>query len=170
MRVLSEKPERFKRLVAMNTGLTPGLKSHKAFTDWLRNSQSMKEMRVDQMMHQILNRTLTEEEAAAYQAPFPSKEYQTCALLFPRLVPIRPDQPGSFDNRAAIKRLKSLDLPVKLIWGEKDEVTRPNGPYLAKTFKNAEPIEIIEGAGHMIQEDAGEEVAERILEWLKTTG
>jgi haloalkane dehalogenase len=170
MRVLSEKPERFKRLVAMNTGITPGLKSHKAFNDWLRASQGLKEMSVDQIMRFSVDRPLSAAEAAAYQAPFPSKEYQTCALLFPRLVPIRPDQPGSYDNRVAIDRLKSLDLPVKLIWGEKDEVTKPNGPYLAKIFKKAGPIELIQNAGHMIQEDAGEEVATRILEWIKETG
>jgi pimeloyl-ACP methyl ester carboxylesterase len=33
--------------------------------------------------------------------------------------------------------------------------------------KNAGPIEIIRKAGHMIQEDAGEEVANRILEWIR---
>src|SRR4030042_6786814 len=121
------------------------------------------------MMRKSVNRPLSDAEAAAYQAPFPSKEYQTCALLFPRLVPIRPDQPGSYDNRLAIERLKTLDLPVKLIWGEKDEVTKPNGPYLARVFKNAGPLEMIKNAGHMIQEDAGEEVGKRILEWIRTT-
>ncbi len=169
LRVLSERPERFQRLVAMNTGITPGVKSHRAFSDWLRTSQSLKEMAVDQMMRMAVTRPLTNAEAAAYQAPFPSKEYQTCALLFPRLVPIRPDQPGSYDNRLAIDRLKTLDLPVKLIWGEKDEVTKPNGPYLARVFKNAGPIEMIKKAGHMIQEDAGKEVGKRILEWIKIT-
>ena len=169
LRVLSERPERFQRLVAMNTGITPGVKSHKAFSDWLRASQSLKEMAVDQMMRISVNRPLSAAEAAAYQAPFPSKEYQTCALLFPRLVPIRPEQPGSYDNRLAIERLKTLDLPVKLIWGERDEITKPNGPYLARVFKNAGPIEMIKKAGHMIQEDAGKEVGNRILEWIRTT-
>jgi haloalkane dehalogenase len=169
MRVLSEKPERFQRLVAMNTGITPGVKTHKAFNDWLRASQSMKAMSVDQMMRLSVKRTLNEAEAAAYQAPFPSKEYQTGALLFPRLVPIRPDQPGSYDNRLAIERLKTLKLPVKLIWGEKDEITKPNGPYLAGIFENAGAIEMIKNAGHMIQEDAGEEVAKGIFDWIKAT-
>lgn len=167
LRVLSERPERFNRLVAMNTGITPGVKSHPAFSDWLRASQGMKEMQADRVMRQVVNHPLSEAEAAAYQAPFPSKEYQICALLFPRLVPIRPDQPGAYDNRRAIERMKTLDLPVKLIWGEKDEITKPNGPYLANIFKNAEPVEIIKNAGHMIQEDAGGEVAYRILEWIK---
>ena len=167
MRVLSQRPERFQRLVAMNTGITPGITSHRAFSDWLMASQRMKEMQVDQMMRLIVSRPLSDAEAAAYQAPFPSKDYQTCALLFPRLVPIRPDQPGAYDNRMAIEKLKTLDLPAKLIWGEKDEITKPNGPYLAGIFKYAGPIEIIKNAGHMIQEDAGEEVAHLIREWIK---
>ena len=54
-------------------------------------------------------RTLTDVEAAAYRAPFPSPDYQAGALAFPRLVPIRPDHPGAYENRIAIERLKRLE-------------------------------------------------------------
>ncbi|MCK9273975.1 MAG: haloalkane dehalogenase [Syntrophales bacterium] len=169
LRVLAEIPERFKALVAMNTGITPGVKSHQAFDSWRFFSQRSKELDLPGLMNITLTlRKLTDAEAAAYAAPFPSREYQTCALLFPRLVPIRPDQPGAYDNRQAIEILKTLELPVFLLWGGADAITKPSESYLRKIFKNVAPPAIIEGAGHFIQEDAGEEAAAQIAEWMKT--
>ena len=92
------------------------------------------------------------------------------ALIFPRLVPIRPDQPGAYDNRRAIEVLKTLDLPVFLIWGGEDPITGPNEAFLRKIFKNVAPPLTIAGAGHFIQEDAGEAVADHIAAWMKEQG
>lgn len=171
LRVLSEIPGRFKALVAMNTGIAPGVKSHQAFDSWRFFSQRAWELDMPGFMKfSVLKRELTDAEAAAYGAPFPSREYQTCALLFPRLVPIRPDQPGAYDNRRAIEVLKTLDLPVFLIWGGEDPITAPNEAFLRKIFKNVAPPLTIEGAGHFIQEDAGEEVADHIAAWMKAQG
>ena len=113
-------------------------------------------------------RTLTDTEAAAYRAPFPSPDYQAGALAFPRLVPIRPDHPGAYENRIAIERLKQLELPVLLPWGDADPVLGKLEPELRAIFRNVAPPLIIHGAGHFIQEDAGEEVAGLIRNWLET--
>ena len=112
-------------------------------------------------------RTLTDAEAAAYCAPFPSRDYQAGALAFPRLVPIRPDHPGAYDNRVAIERLKRLELPVLLPWGDADPVLGME-PEMRAIFRNVAPPLIIHGAGHFLQEDAGEEVAGHIRNWLET--
>ena len=114
----------------------------------------------------LARRTLTDDEANAYSAPFPGAEYQTGALLFPRLVPIRPDHPGSYDNRVAIEKLKTLDLPVLLLADDRDPYAKEGVKRLADIFKNAAPAITMEGAGHFIQEDAGEEVAEHIRKWM----
>ena len=167
LRVLSEIPERFRRLVAMNTGISPGGAPGEAFLKWRNSSQRVESMDVGRMMRATLTRRqLSEAEATAYDAPFPSKEYQTAALVFPRLVPIRKDHPGAYDNRVAIERLKTLDLPVLLPWGEKDAITAPAEPFLRSIFKNVAPPLIIPSAGHFIQEDVGEEVAEHIMRWM----
>jgi haloalkane dehalogenase len=171
LRVLSEMPGRFKAVAAMNTGIAPGVKSHQAFDSWRFFSQRAEELDLAGLMRfSVQNRELSEQEAAAYAAPFPSREYQTCALLFPRLVPIRPDQPGAYDNRRAIGVLQTLELPVFLLWGAEDAITAPNEAHLRKIFQNTAPPERIEGAGHFIQEDAGEEAAERIAEWMEREG
>ena len=166
LRVLAQCPEKFARLVAMNTGLPAGEGPTEAFLRWRRFSQKVEMMDVPMLMNQTLRRKLSGEEAAAYQAPFPSKEFQTGALVFPRLVPIRQEDAGVFENRIAIEKLKTLDLPVLLPWGIDDAITAPAEPLLPALFKNVAPPLAI-AAGHFIQEDAGEEVASHIVRWME---
>jgi haloalkane dehalogenase len=85
------------------------------------------------------------------------------------LVPIRPDHPGAYENRIAIESLKRLELPVLLPWGDADPVLGKFEPELRGIFRNVAPPLIIKGAGHFIQEDAGEEVAGHIRKWFETT-
>jgi haloalkane dehalogenase len=168
LRVLSEIPARFRRLVAMNTGISDGRGATPAFLKWRGFSQRITELDVASLMRRsVIRRQLTPTEAAAYQAPYPSAEYQTAALVFPRLVPVRPDHPGAFENRRAIERLKQLDIPVLLPWGLEDAITLPAERMLRKIFRNVATELPVPGAGHFVQEDAGEEVAGHIIHWMK---
>src|SRR5579862_2607551 len=167
LRILSQMPERFARVVAMNTGLPFGAPGGDAFMRWRRFALRVDALDLALLMKNSLRRkTLSPEETAAYQAPFPSRQYQTAALVFPRLVPIRPEDPGVYENRIAIERLKTLELPVLLPWAAADPITAPAEKFLRSIFKNAAPPLAIERAGHFIQEDAGEEVAVEIATWL----
>jgi haloalkane dehalogenase len=169
LRVLSEEPDRFSHLVAMNTGLPDGRSIGQGFTQWRRYAQRQRQLDAGGIVQSVLRmRTLTDTEAAAYRAPFPSPDYQAGALAFPRLVPIRPDHPGAYENRVAIEKLKRLDLPVLLPWGDADPVLGKSEPALRAIFRNVESPMIIHGAGHFIQEDAGEEVARHIRKWIDT--
>ena len=120
LRVLSETPDHFSRLVAMNTGIPDGRALGDAFHAMaaIRATSAATRRRRDCAKCLEQMRTLTDAEAAAYRAPFPSPDYQAGALAFPRLVPIRPDHPGAYENRIAIERLKRLELPVLLPWGQ----------------------------------------------------
>jgi len=167
LRLLAALPGIFTHAIWMNTGIAGGLPFGQAFATWRRFSQDQVFMDVPALVKLSLQRKLSESEYAAYGAPFPSKEYCRGALVFPRLVPIRPDHPGTYDNLKAIEILRKLDIPVLLLWGDKDDITKPGVYFLKSIFKTAnEPI-VIKGAGHFVQEDAGEEVADRIVEWLK---
>lgn len=163
LHVLSQMPGRFSRLVAMNTGLPIGADMGPAFLRWRKFSQRVDSLDMPTLMRNSLKRHLSDPELAAYQAPFPSKEFQTGALVFPRLVPTRPDHPGAFENRRALEILRTLDLPVLLPFGDEDPITAAAEPFLRSVFKNVAPRSPIAGAGHFIQEDAGEEVAELIV-------
>ena len=170
LRLLAQMPERFRRLVAMNTGIGAGSNPGEGFMTWRVFSQRVQELDIPALMRSaVLQRKLTDEEAAAYGAPFPDRSYQTGALIFPRLVPIRPDHPGAYDNRVALEKLKTLELPVLLPWADQDPITGPWEPFLRKLFKNVAPKLTIRGAGHFLQEDAGEEIARHIGQWMSET-
>jgi len=164
-------PERFARLVAMNTGFpVGGGNMGEAFLRWRRFSQRQSSLDVPALLRfAVRGRALSDAEAAAYGAPFPSVEYQAGALLFPRLVPTRPDHPGAYDNRVALETLLGLDLPVLLPWSEGDPITRAAEAQLRTVFRNVAPPLLIANAGHFIQEDAGEEVAGHIRRWMEAT-
>jgi haloalkane dehalogenase len=169
LRVLAQSPERFARLVAMNTAIPDGGQIGDAFMKWRRFSQRVGAIDLPKLMRNSLKkRVLTDAEAAAYAVPFPAKEYQTAALVFPRLVPIRPDHPGAYENRRAIERLRTLRLPVLLPWADGDPITAAAEEHLRSIFPHAAPPVVIRGAGHFLQEDSGEEVADKILSWMKT--
>jgi haloalkane dehalogenase len=46
-------------------------------------------------------REMKSTEIDAYNAPFPNENYQAGALVFPQLVPTKPDNPSSQYNRNA---------------------------------------------------------------------
>ncbi len=166
LRLLAQMPERFARLVAMNTGIPDGSPPGDTFLRWRRTSQRLRALDVPALIGQTVRRALSDAELAAYAAPFPDPSYQTGALVFPRLVPTRPDHPGAYDNRQAIAVLKSLDLPVLLPWADGDLVTGGWEPSVRAIFRNVAPPLTIHDAGHFIQEDKGEEVAAAIVGWL----
>jgi haloalkane dehalogenase len=169
LRVLAEVPERFKRAVWMNTGLNPGFDGGPAFNEWLQLNQEQIFLNTSDLVRRTVERKMSDAEFAAYDAPHPAKEYDRGALSFPRLVPIRRDQAGTFENKQAIEKLKTMDIPVRLFYGDKDAITKLGIIMLKGIFKNAnEPI-VYKDANHFIQEDAGEDLAAEIVEWMKTT-
>ena len=170
LRVLAENSGRFARLAATHTGLgradaNPG----QGFRKWRAFSQRTRFMDVPRMMARTLvkrREAISEDELAAYGAPFPGPEYQTAALLFPRLVPIRPDHPGAFEAAGAVASLRKIDIPVFLPWGDSDPITVRGRAVLQDIFPHAVAADF-PGGGHFIQEDCGEELADSIGAWMK---
>jgi haloalkane dehalogenase len=99
----------------------------------------------------LKKRKLTAAEAAAYRAPFPTLDHQTAPLVFPRLEPIRHDHPGAYDHRAAIERLRALDIPVLLPWADGDPITAAGEKQLRGIFRRTAPPLTIKGAGHFLR-------------------
>ena len=170
LRLAGLQPGRFRQIVAMNTGLPAGRFDERkgaAFLKWRGYSQRVRELDLTWLMRRSLVRpeSLSDAEAAAYPAPFPSRDYQTAALVFPRLVPIRPDAPGAYENRMALEGLHTSKLPALLLWGAEDAITAPSLEALRRMLHRPD-WQQIDGVGHFLQEDAGEDVAARIVRWL----
>jgi haloalkane dehalogenase len=150
----------------MNTGLPIGGHPGEAFLNWRRFSQRIESFDLPKFMQLSFKRPAPDEVLQAYAAPFPEPRYQTAAIAFPRLVPTRRDAPGVLENRQAIGRLRTLTIPVLLPWSDGDPVTEPARDFLSSIFPNVHGSPTIANAGHFIQEDAGEEVASLISEWM----
>ena len=169
LRVLAREPQRFRRVIPMNTGLPDGTEPPSAaFLEWRRFSQRASSLDVAAVIKATVRRPgFTVAEAAGYAAPFPGVEHQTAVRILPRLVPIRPDHPGAWENRKAREILRALDLPALPIWGAHDPMTAPWEEQIRGIFSKAQAT-VRMNAGHFLQEDCGTEVAVAIRDWVRS--
>jgi haloalkane dehalogenase len=108
---------------------------------------------------------------AAYEAPFPSKSYKAGAMVWPLLVPIRPDDPGAAEMRRARQILSEWTKPVLVMFSDSDPITRGADEMFRNLIPTAreQPQIVIEGAGSFLQEEKGGEIARHILEFVART-
>jgi haloalkane dehalogenase len=87
----------------------------------------------------------------------------------PGLVPTSPDDPAAAANRAAWQQLAAWDKPFLTAFSDRDPITGGMAPILTRVIPGAAGIEhpVIEGAGHFLQEDAGERLGEVITAFLR---
>jgi haloalkane dehalogenase len=77
--------------------------------------------------------------------------------------------PGVEENRRAQEVFRNWQKPTLLLFSDSDPVTRGNDRLLRLLIPAAsqEPETTIRDAGHFLQEDKGEEIAEHIIAFLK---
>ena len=169
IRGLTDNPDRFSRLIAANTGFPTGEhEMTEAFSKWLHYSQNVENFHVGGIVKGGCATPLSDEVIAAYDAPFPSDAYKEGARIFPALVPISPEQAGAAENRKGWEVLKQWPGKVLTLFSDKDSVTAGGFKPFQKLTAGAkdQPHETIEGGGHFLQEDKGEEIAEKIVKWI----
>ncbi len=172
LRVVSEMPDRFSRLVIMNTGLPTGdSPPTEGFMKWRAYATSTPDLPCGMIVRRsAVNReSITDEIVAAYDAPFPDVSYKAGAQIFPRLVPIEPDQPGAREMRETSEALSRWTKPALVMFSDGDPVTRGGDRFFRKLIPSAkdEPELVIEGAGHFLQEEKGGEIARHIVSFIK---
>jgi len=168
LRLVAEHPERFARVVVANTLLPTG-DQHPgpAFGAWLKFSQEAPELPVGMILDNATAVELSPEVRAAYDAPFPDESYKAGARQFPTLVPITPEDPAAPANRAAWESLRGFEKPFLIAFSDGDPIT---GAY-RESFQqvpgsSGQAHTLIEGAGHFLQEDKGEELARVVNEFI----
>ena len=166
LRVVTEVPDRFGRVVVGNTGLPDGL--HKMSDAWWQFrdfSQRVEEFPVGFLVRGGCQNGLDDAALAAYEAPFPTEAHKVGARTFPLLIPTTEDDPGGIANRAAWAVLARWEKPFHCAFSDGDPITRGgDGPFL-KLVPGAATSEhvTIAGAGHFLQEDAGVALGEAIV-------
>ena len=193
LRVIAEEPERFSRVIASNTGLiAPGrglindirgfflgpifkltiwlqgpvtweeFIGGKGFANWIRYSRYTDNIDVGGVMQTL--GTVSDEERLGYEAPYPNASYKAGAQIFPYLIPseLRKNEMAFRDV------LEKWNKPFLIANSDNDPVTG-NNPGIAEGLKRIPTAKeiVIKGPGHFIQEEAGPEYAQLILDFIK---
>ena len=162
-----DMPERFERLLIMNTALGTGdaplSPGFVAWRDYVAKTPSMD-------CGKLLGRAcphLSAAEAAAYEAPYPDAASKAGVRRFPQLVPDRVDAPGAaLSRRARDWWQNAWKGETFMAVGVKDPVLGPPVMQaLRKIIRNCpEPYLHAEG-GHFLQEWGDDISREALQRW-----
>ncbi len=168
LRIAVAQEDRFARLVVANTGLPVGGEMPEAFFSWREASQRLSKFPVARFVNGGTVTTLSPEVKAGYDAPFPDESYKAGARILPTLVPVDPDDPESSANRLAWRKLMKWHKPLLTTFSDSDPITRGGDAPFQRLVPGAkeQPHVIVEDAGHFLQEDKGEELAEIIKTFI----
>ncbi len=170
LRLAAEDPDRFSRIVAANTILPTGDEPmSEAFGAWKEYSQTVPEFPAGGLLQRATVSELSPEIVAAYDAPFPDESYKAGARQFPMLVPVTPDDPAARPNREAWAVLRGWHKPFLTAFSDGDPIMRGLDRVFHKLIPGAagQPHTTIEGGGHFLQEDKGEELADVVIAFLR---
>ena len=172
LRLVAAMADRFARVVVANTALPTGdHPMNDAFNSWRAYSQETPKFNAGRIVHGGTTGKLTDEEIAAYNAPYPSEAFQAGARQFPLLVPDKPDNPSSEPNRGAWATLKTLGIPFLTAFGADDKVMEGIDEVFQKLIPGAagQDHRVLPKAGHFLQEDVGPELARLTTEFIRKT-
>ncbi len=167
--LLGEYPERFKRVVVMNTFLPRSKPLHLFFKAWVSFAKYHPSLPVGLILQRATVSKLSKETLAAYKAPYPSAKYKDGAKAFPQLVPGKPTADGIQRMNKARETLSKWDKPALVLFSDKDPIMSGLEKFFYKLIPTSGDQEkiIIKDAGHFLQEDKGEEIAGYIDQFIK---
>jgi len=171
LRLVAEHPERFRRVVAANTGLPTGdTDLGEAFFAWRKFSQEVAEMPIGRIVASGCATAMSDDVRAAYDAPYPDESYKEGARQFPVLVPARPDDPASAANRRAWEVLRGFRKPFLCAYSDGDPITRGADQLFLDAVPGAagRAHPTITGGGHFLQEDRGPELAAAVVDFVRS--
>lgn len=158
-----EMPERFSRLLIMNTALATGRSPGEGFLAWRAYAAAHPDLDVGALMKRSTPH-LTEGEVAAYDAPFPDRRHKAGVRRFPDMVMVEPDMEGvATSKRAAQFWRQEWQGETFMAVGMQDPVLGPDTMAAMRTLiRNCPEPMLVEEAGHFVQE-WGDEVARKAL-------
>jgi haloalkane dehalogenase len=189
LRVMAQKPSWISRLIVANTALADvkgpaafflpkilktlkffagkaslkALARKQSYGNWASYFHWAEAIEIGEIMQILTTRHLSEEEKAAYDAPFPENRYHVATRVMPQIVATQLPQ-----ARLAWDDLRKSATPVMTLFSDKDPFLAGQG--VDKQFQSlpgaqGQPHLSIEHASHFLQEDKGNELVKKILVW-----
>jgi len=168
LRYAVDHEERVARLVILNTGVGGGRAPSE---EWLRFREVMRKVGTDIVPSRLVQSgcvsELPQEVLDAYDAPFPTPESRVGVAQFPEQVPVEPEHPNTAKMNEVRGRLRSWEKPALVLFSDSDRIfSLRHAERMAELIPGAELGPPIVGAGHFLQEERGEEIADRVAGWL----
>jgi haloalkane dehalogenase len=165
-RLCVAQPKRIARLIVLNTGIGARAPND----EWLRFQAFMRRVGTDIVAGRLVQLSLvqpvTDDVIAGYDAPFPEPEARVGVAMFPELVPTDTSHASARAMLDVRERLRSFDRPALVLFSDSDPIFgRAAAEEMTALLPNADLDPPLEGAGHFLQEDRGEQIAARILAW-----
>ena len=169
LRLVAEHPDRFARVVAANTGLPTG--DFDMPEVWWKFRQAVENapvLDVGRLVAAGCLRGMSDDVRAAYDAPFPDETFKAGPRVMPTLVPTRPDDPATEANRAAWEVLSTWEKPFLVAFSDGDPITGAMAPLIRKLVPGTKGLHhpVIAGAGHFLQEDAGQDLGRVVADFV----
>jgi haloalkane dehalogenase len=170
LRLAAEHPDRFSAIVVANTGLPTGdISMPEVWWRFREAIQGQPSLDIGGFVQSGCRQPMTAAVRAAYDAPFPDDSYCAGPRAMPGLVPTSPDDPATGANRSAWASVCASSTPMLVAFSDGDPITGPMAAIFAREMAGARGIEhpVLRNAGHFLQEDAGEELAAHIVDFLR---
>ena len=163
-----ERSERVRSLIVCNTWAWPmtGNKQAERFSKVLNSSLGGLAITRLNFFHIVMRTSfkrskLSKAEWAMYKGPFPTADSRKPIAVLPGA--ILGETPWL--QEISDKLSKLADKPALILWPDKDPAFRsPQRKKWQNLLPNNHTV-ILEGAGHFVQDDAGEELVAEIGEW-----
>jgi haloalkane dehalogenase len=178
--VLAAEPGRFAAVVAANTILhtaDPALADRltwavhglgdsrvvleESLLDYLLHTQRAPELKASDFVGFATATPLAPEVLAAYDAPYPTPDLTAGLRQMTALLPLTRNDVGARIGRRTMAALEQWERPFVTCYSDGDPATRGWDTVFQERVPGARGQEhvTIAGAGHFLQEDAGEELA-----------
>ena len=132
------------------------------FSNWIAYSYYANDMNIAGIIENFGRLDLSEAEAYAYEAPYPSGKYKAGAHVWPYLIPSQLTE----NEKLWQEVFEKWDKPFLVAFGENERITLAMKDVFLERIPNPTVI-TLGGASHFVQEEVGPELAQIISDFVR---